>query len=231
MTRLGWLTCITASVLVAAWPVACTSESDTGDSHTNTGAGATGGAEPDASADAPTGSCPGYCAAPAVAQCYGSEQACLAACAQKETEAAACPTELAAALACEQNTATVNCLDARPWVSACQQSYLALIDCTGRFGLPASCITVPAFCNPLTNAGCLPTQRCDYLTSDFRCRSGTGSAAEGDTCNTAADCQPGLACAMYYCATWCCSDADCGGSTCHFNWTFDTTVGFCSIPM
>lgn len=110
--------------------------------------------------------------------------------------------------------------------------------CASRVLLPAGCVTSPwvlALCNPVTNEGCAPEEKCKLHPGGLLCMGGLHALAEGDSCNpvqgyTEARCGKGLHCQATEagdeltgtCKKLCCSNADCTAGECH---AFDPQLG------
>lgn len=88
--------------------------------------------------------------------------------------------------------------------------------------LPASCVkpgSVMIQCDPMTNDGCTEGTTCDMAKNDqgygFVCFP-TGTVEEGGACNGVSGpwCKPTLHCGTDKCVKFCCTAAECPGSSC-----------------
>lgn len=89
------------------------------------------------------------------------------------------------------------------------------------YSFPPSCVkpgSVAMQCNPMTNEGCGADTACDMASGTsgygFVCFP-TGTVDEGEPCNGVSGpwCKPTLHCGTTTCTKFCCTHADCGGST------------------
>jgi len=90
------------------------------------------------------------------------------------------------------------------------------------YSFPASCVkpgSVLTQCDPRTNAGCGADTACDMAQKDaeyaFVCFP-TGAVDEGQPCNGVSGpwCKATLHCGTDKCVKFCCTSADCPGSSC-----------------
>jgi|RhiMetdeSRZDD1v2_1073273.scaffolds.fasta_scaffold501883_2 hypothetical protein len=79
-------------------------------------------------------------------------------------------------------------------------------------------------CNPLTNAGCMPTEYCTFSSAGSYCRTQNQNQAVCEVCDNTVplECGPGLQCTFANeCGRWCCDDGDCGSGTCIYQQLVD----------
>ena len=79
-------------------------------------------------------------------------------------------------------------------------------------------------CNPITNAGCAPTEYCTFSSAGSYCRQQNQNQAVCQVCDNTLplECAPGLHCTFAgECGRWCCDDGDCGSGTCIYSQLVD----------
>jgi len=105
--------------------------------------------------------------------------------------------------------------------------------------LPTGCVTstsIKTYCNPVTNEGCTGGAACDYGSGSLKCYPDGNTEQPGAQCDSKSGkfCIPTYHCdgtsdtnSLGTCKKFCCSDADCGGSTCVAASAQIGTLGVC----
>ncbi|XYH92794.1 hypothetical protein ACMHYB_33615 [Sorangium sp. So ce1128] len=187
------------------------------------GAGGAGG-----NGQEPVGTdCEKLCAKSKSAGCEPTD--CIANC---ESSLEACDAEFDAVTACGVSTGSITCNGNKPKVEGCDTETTAFLACVTGEG--ESCYAGQGQCDPRDPASCPAGEACDIgEDGQLSCFPPPNDVPIGGSCSIANGpyCVPGSRCGPDdRCQKWCCSDADCGGTSCVTVATDDNvTIRLCEL--